>query len=104
MGSSVHDDIGDGRNPAMPCTDSQPTRNVRVAGFVAGEGGGEITKIAPKVCCTRLPKRYGGRHTAQLLPVALSNGEPYSGHASCQVLCLSEQMSRFPSRYEVCRA
>ncbi len=65
MGSSVHDDIGDGRIPAMPCSDSQPTRNVSVAGFVAGGAGGVITKIAPKACCTRLQKRYGGRHTAK---------------------------------------
>jgi hypothetical protein len=64
MGSSVHDDIGDGRIPAMPCSDSQPTRNGSVAGFVAGGTGGVIRKIVPKTCCTRLQKRYGGRHTA----------------------------------------
>jgi hypothetical protein len=60
MGSSVHDDIGDGRIPAMPCKDSQPTRNVSVAGFVAGGAEGKIAKIAPKACCTRLSNRYGG--------------------------------------------
>jgi hypothetical protein len=51
MGSSVHDDIGDRRIPAMPCSDSQPTRNVSVAGFVAGGAGGVITQITPKPCC-----------------------------------------------------
>ena len=65
MGSSVHDDIGDGRIPAMPCSDSQPTRNVSVAGFVAGGAGGVITQIAANACCARLQKRYGGRHTAK---------------------------------------
>ncbi len=64
MGPSVHDEIGDGRIRAMPCSDSQPRRNVSVAGFVAGGAGGVITQIAPKACCTRLQKRHGGRHTA----------------------------------------
>jgi hypothetical protein len=64
MGSSVHDDIGDGRVPTMPCSDSQPTRNVSVAGFVAGGTAGITRKIAPKACCAKLQKRYGGRHTA----------------------------------------
>jgi hypothetical protein len=40
MTSSVHNDIGDGQISAMPCSDSQPTRNVSVAGFVAGGAGG----------------------------------------------------------------
>jgi len=65
MGSSVHDDIGDGRIPAMPCSDSRPTRSVSVAGFVAGGAGGVIKQIAAKACCARLQKRYGGRHTAR---------------------------------------
>jgi hypothetical protein len=65
MGSGVHDDIGDGRIPAMPYSDSQPTRNVSVAAFVAGRAAGVITQIAPKACCARLHKRYGGRHTAK---------------------------------------
>ena len=46
MGSSVHDDIGDRRIPAMPCSDSQPMRPVSVAGFVAGGAGGVNTQIA----------------------------------------------------------
>jgi len=36
----AHDDIGDGRIPAMPCSDSPPPRNVSVGGFVAGGTGG----------------------------------------------------------------
>ena len=49
---------------AMPRSDSQPTPNVSVAGFVAGVAGGVITPIAPKACRARLQKRNGGRHTA----------------------------------------
>ena len=40
MGSSVHDDIGDKRIPVLPCSDSQPARNVCVAGIAAGGVGG----------------------------------------------------------------
>jgi hypothetical protein len=64
MGSSVHDDIGGRRIPAIPWSDSQPTRNVSVAGFVAGGAGDVIAPIVPKPCCARLQKRYGRRHTA----------------------------------------
>jgi hypothetical protein len=32
----------------MTRSDSQPTRNVSVAGFVAGGAGGVITQIVPK--------------------------------------------------------
>jgi hypothetical protein len=35
----------------MPCSDSQPTRDVSVAGFVAGGAGSVITQITPKPCC-----------------------------------------------------
>jgi hypothetical protein len=61
MGSSVHDEICDGRIPAMPCSDSQPTRNVNVAGFVARGAGGVIMQIAPKACCAGPQKRFGGQ-------------------------------------------
>ena len=62
MGPSVHDDIGDGRIRAMPCSDSQPTRNVSVAGFRAGGAGCNYANCP--AWCARLQKRYGGRHTA----------------------------------------
>jgi hypothetical protein len=75
MGSSVHDDIGEGWIPAMLCSDSQPTRNVSLAGFVAGGTGAVITKIAPKACRIRLQKRYGGRHTGQLRSSATTGSD-----------------------------
>jgi hypothetical protein len=63
MGSSVHDDIDDRRIPAMPCSDSQPTRNVSVAGVVAG-GAGRNYANYPEALLHGLQKRHGGRHTA----------------------------------------
>jgi hypothetical protein len=35
----------------LVCSDSQPKRNVSVAGFVAGGAEGVITQITPKPCC-----------------------------------------------------
>ncbi len=42
----------------MPCSDSQPTRNVSVARFVAGRAGGVIMQITPKACCKLTPLLY----------------------------------------------
>ncbi len=36
----------------LVCSDSQPKRNVSVAGVVAGGAEGVITQITPKPCCT----------------------------------------------------
>jgi len=53
IGSGVHDGIDNGRIPAMPCSDLQPTRNVGVAGIVAGGAGGVITQIARRPAALR---------------------------------------------------
>jgi hypothetical protein len=63
----------------MPCSDSQPTRNVSVAGFVAGGAGGVITQIAAKACCARLQKRYGGAAYGQIRSSTVPKCLPPSG-------------------------
>jgi hypothetical protein len=99
IGSSVHDDIGDGRIPALPCSDSQPTRNVSVAGiFAGGAGAGQAAEAVPRAACGQLRTvaiRICQRHSSHspgtlifLLPVnigsacsihILTNGDSLNG-------------------------
>ncbi len=56
----------------MPCSDSQPTRNVSVAGFVAGGAGGRNYANYPEALLHGLQKRYGGRAAYGQVPTSES--------------------------------
>jgi len=61
----VHDEIDDGRIPAIPFSNLQPTRNAGVLAFVTGGAGGVIIQIARRPAALGCSSGYGGRHTVK---------------------------------------
>jgi hypothetical protein len=75
----------------MTRSDSQPMRNVSVAGFVAGGASDACTQIVPEGLRAGLPNRYGGRNTATC-------GHSYSDDAEPQFAIMGAVPSSLPGK------